>query len=57
MRQKRCKLCGCFIYDDVDCDICDVCIDDMDRSNPHTQWEREYDGGEEDEDNGTGENV
>ena len=57
MRQKRCKLCGCFIYDDVDCDICDVCIDDMDRSNPHTQWEREYDSGEEDEDNGSRENV
>lgn len=43
MRQKRCKLCGCFMWTN-DSDICDVCIDDMAES-------------EEDEDNGTGEDV
>lgn len=28
MRPKRCKLCGCIIYDWFSCDICNVCIDE-----------------------------
>ena len=44
MRPKRCKLCGCIIYYDLDCDICDCCLDDMAES-------------EEDEDNAEGEDI
>ncbi len=43
MRYKRCKLCGCIIYDDFnDSGVCEVCEDDMNDSK---------DG----ENNGTGE--
>lgn len=28
MRLKRCKMCGCIIYDEFNGDICDVCLDD-----------------------------
>lgn len=56
MRTKRCKMCGCFIYDDIDCNICDCCLDDMDNSNPYTQWERGYSIGEE-VDNGSREDL
>lgn len=45
MRLKRCCKCGCIIYDDIDCNICDICLDEMAES-------------EEEEDNGwTRENV
>ena len=34
MRYKRCKLCGCIIYDDFnDSGVCEVCEDDMNDSN------------------------
>ena len=44
MRTKRCKLCGCFIYDDIDCNICDCCLDEMAES----ESEEEYNGSRED---------
>ena len=42
MRYKRCKLCGCIIYDDFnESGVCEVCEDDMNDSK--------------EDDNGTGE--
>lgn len=41
MRYKRCKLCGCIIYDWFSGEVCDMCEDER----------------EETEDNGTGENL
>lgn len=29
MRNKRCKLCGCIIYDEFSGDVCDVCLDEQ----------------------------
>lgn len=38
---KRCSVCGCIIENDSD-DICEVCKDDLDESNPYKQWENDY---------------
>lgn len=29
MKRKRCKICGCIMYDSSDCTICECCLDDM----------------------------
>lgn len=39
---KRCSICGC-IMDDSENNICEVCQDDLDESNPYRQWENDYD--------------
>ena len=42
MRPKRCKLCGCIMYDDNGSEICDCCLDDMAES----EEDAEEDNGE-----------
>lgn len=32
--KKRCTLCGCHMYDDIDSDICEVCVDELLASDP-----------------------
>lgn len=29
MRNKRCIMCGCIMYDNTDALICECCLDDM----------------------------
>lgn len=33
MIRKRCKLCGCHIFDWLSGDVCNVCLDDMEDGN------------------------
>jgi hypothetical protein len=32
--KKRCTVCGCHMYDDGDEDICEICLDELYRSEP-----------------------
>lgn len=32
--KKRCTMCGCYMYDDSDSDICEVCVDELYASDP-----------------------
>lgn len=32
-KKKRCTVCGCILFDDSDIDICECCVDEMDRSD------------------------
>ena len=29
MKNKRCEVCGCIMYDNTDATICECCLDDM----------------------------
>ena len=32
--KKRCTMCGCYMYDESDADICEVCLDELYESDP-----------------------
>ncbi len=32
--KKRCTVCGCYMYDDSESDMCEICIDELLESDP-----------------------
>lgn len=40
--KKRCTMCGCYMYDDSDSDICEVCVDELLASDPGSGEEENY---------------
>ena len=34
LKKIRCGICGCWMYSDLDSDLCECCLDELYRSQP-----------------------
>ena len=53
MRTKRCKVCGCIIYDEWVGDLCDVCLDEQIKDEDKNFFNNEVQKTEQEAKNGT----